>query len=260
MTYPTRNPKWTKRSRSGSDMIYGIHPILEAIDAGKEIERIIIREGLTGEALPILTQTARQRGIPIQYVPAAWFARLGTRNHQGITASLSPITYQPIETLIPMLYEKGIDPLVIIADGITDVRNLGAIARTAECAGAHALIVPTKGSAQINADAVKTSAGALLHLPVARTENLVSTCHFLKESGLKIVAASERANSYYHNTTLHGPLALVLGDEEKGISQQIMEIADHSINIPLHGQVQSLNVSVAAGILLYEIERQRHQQ
>lgn len=238
-------------------MVYGVHPVLEALEAGREIERIIVREGLGGDMVPRILQMGRQRGVPIQPVPQGWFARLGGRNHQGIVAYIAPITYQPIETLIPMLYEAGKEPLVIVADGITDVRNLGAIVRTAECSGAHALVVPKRGSAQISSDTIKASAGALSHFAVARVESLVACCRFLQDSGLRIVVASERGARYYHGANLTGPVALVLGDEAKGVSPKIAALADESVKIPIHGQVQSLNVSVAAGVILYEIERQR---
>lgn len=246
-----------RRTRSQGEMLYGVHPIVQAIESGQEIERIIMRSGLRSETLPQLMQMARQRGIAVQHVPAAWFNRLGSRNHQGIVATVSPIGYQSLEALIPLLFEQGESPLIVVADGITDVRNLGAIARSAECAGAHALVVPTKGSAHINADTVKASAGALLHFPVCRTSRLDQTCQFLKECGLQLVVATEDGATFFHSADLHGPLALVLGDEGHGVSSSILRMADITVRIPIHGQVSSLNVSVAAGILLYEAERQR---
>lgn len=251
---------WSTRSRAKDEMIYGIRPIVEALNSGKEIERITISESLSGEQLSELKQMARQRSVPVKQVPPMWFNRLGQRNHQGIVATVAPITYQNLEALIPMLYDQGQDPLVIVADGITDVRNLGAIVRSAECAGASALIVPKRGSAHLNADAVKSSAGALLHFPVCRVDSIERTCEFLRESGLRLVAASEKGATYYHHAELRGPLALVLGDEFSGVSPRILDMCDTTVRIPTHGQVESLNVSVSAGIILFEIERQRHEQ
>ncbi len=250
---------WNTRARAKDEMVYGIRPIREALSSGKDIERITISDTLGGEQVSELKQIARQRGVPVKQVPSVWFGRLGQRNHQGIVATVSPITYQNLEQLIPMLYDQGQDPLVIVADGITDVRNLGAIVRSAECAGASALIVPKRGSGHLNADAVKSSAGALLHFPVCRVDSIERTCEYLRECGLRLVAASEKGETYYHNAELKGPLAVVLGDEFSGVSPRIMEMCDSTVRIPMHGQVESLNVSVSAGIILFEIERQRHE-
>ena len=234
------------QKRISAELLYGLYPIMEALDAGRELERIVLKKGLVNEQIPLITRRARERGIPVQYVPAEWFIRLGNRNHQGAIAYLAEIEYQRIEWLLPKIFESGEDPLILVAAGITDVRNLGAIVRTAECAGAHALVIPTQGGAQINADAVKTSAGALLHFPVARTFQLRATCEFLKNSGLR-------------QADLRGPLALVLGDEGHGVPEDILALCDQTLRIPLHGQISSLNVSVAAGVLLYAIESQRRQ-
>ena len=247
------------QKRISAELLYGLHPIMEALDAGRELERIVLKKGLVNEQIPLITRRARERGIPVQYVPAEWFIRLGNRNHQGAIAYLAEIEYQRIEWLLPKIFESGEDPLILVAAGITDVRNLGAIVRTAECAGAHALVIPTQGGAQINADAVKTSAGALLHFPVARTFQLRATCEFLKSSGLRLLAASEHGQIYYQQADLRGPLALVLGDEGHGVPEDILALCDQTLRIPLHGQISSLNVSVATGVLLYAIESQRRQ-
>ncbi len=238
-------------------MVYGLRPVMEALSSAREIERITVSESLGREQLAELRQIAHHRGVPVKTVPPAWFNRLGQRNHQGIVATVSPITYQPLEQLLPLLYDQGLDPLIIVADGITDVRNLGAIVRTAECAGASGLVVPKRGTAHINADAVKTSAGALLHFPVCRVDSIAQACQYLKDSGLRLVAASEKGATYYHKAELAGPLALVLGDEHEGVSTQLLDMCDETVRIPIRGQVESLNVSVSAGIILYEIERQR---
>lgn len=249
---------WQRRSRAQRDMLYGLHPIEEALNAGQELERIIMRSGLAGEGVTTIQKTARQRGIPVQTVPAAWFARLGTRNHQGLVAYRSPISYTRLDQLVPMLYEQGTDPLIVAADGITDVHNLGAIARTAECVGAHCLLVPSHGSAQISADTVRTSAGALEHLPIARTGELTATLRFLQDSGIRLVAATEKGGHVFSQTDLKGPLCLIMGDEGRGVSPATLAIVDEQLRIPIHGAIESLNVSVAAGIILYEVERQRH--
>jgi RNA methyltransferase, trmH family, group 3 len=255
-----KNPpqRFYHQKKISAEIIYGLHPIMEALDAGRELEKLVFRKGLSSEQLPLIIRRARERGIPIQYVPEEWFIRLGSRNHQGAIAFVAAIEYQKIEWILPKIYESGQEPLLVVSGGITDVRNLGAIVRTAECAGAHALIVPTTGGAQINADAVKTSAGALAHFPVARTPSLLHTCQFLKASGLRLLAASEHGDSYYQKADLTGPVALILGDEGMGIPNDILPLCDLKLRIPLHGQISSLNVSVAAGILLYAIESQRH--
>lgn len=248
------------QKKISAEIIYGLHPIMEALDAGQELERIVFRKGLSADQIPLITRRARERNIPIQYVPAEWFIRLGSRNHQGAIAFVAVVEYQNIEWILPKIYESGEEPLIVVSGGITDVRNLGAIVRTAECAGAHALVVPTTGGAQINADAVKTSAGALAHFPVARTKSLRHTCEYLKESGLRLIAATEYGETYYQRANLEGPLALILGDEGTGVPDDLLALCDEKVRIPLHGQISSLNVSVAAGILLYAIESQRHKQ
>ena len=181
------------------------------------------------------------------------------QNHQGVVAMISEITYQKIETILPSVYEQGKVPLVLVLDRITDVRNLGAIARTAECSGVDAILIPEKGSAQVNQDAIKTSAGALYKVPVCRYSSARESVTFLKNSGLKIIAATEKANSDYTDVDMTQPLALILGSEESGISAELLGMADELIQIPIMGEIQSLNVSVAAGVILYEILRQRKQ-
>ena len=182
--------------------------------------------------------------------------RLTRKQHQGVIAFISEIEYTPLETLIPMLYEAGRSPFVLLLDGLTDVRNFGAIARTAECAGVDALIIPERGSVTVTADAIKTSAGALHRLPVCRVSSIMSAVSLLQASGLKIVAASEKARDVYTETELRLPLGLVLGAEDEGVSEEVLRRADHIVRIPQVGAIGSLNVSVAAGILIYEIVRQ----
>jgi 23S rRNA (guanosine2251-2'-O)-methyltransferase len=216
--------------------IYGIRPVIEAIKSGKEIEKLLIQKGLRGEGFHQLHSFIREFDIPFQFVPIEKLNRTTRQNHQGIIAYLSEITYQKLDYIIPFIYEQGKSPLILVLDRITDVRNLGAIARTAECAGVDGLLLPAKGSAQVNADTVKTSAGALYKLPVCRCPNLKDSIQYMKNSGLKI-----------------------FGSEEDGVSGEYLKMADELIRIPLHGEIASLNVSVATGILLYEMLRQRKQ-
>jgi 23S rRNA (guanosine2251-2'-O)-methyltransferase len=240
-----------------TDYIFGIRAIEEAIKSGKEIDKIFIRKGLSGDLFQAFFTLVRENNVPFQYVPPEKLDRITRKNHQGVIAFLSSITYQNIESIIPTLYEEGKTPFILILDGITDVRNMGAIARSAECSGAHAIIIPEKGSAQINADAIKTSAGALHHIPVCRVKSLSAALKFLKESGLFVAAATEKANEIYFHTDFNKPLAIILGSEESGISDELLKRSDVLIKIPLLGNIGSLNVSAAASAIVFEIVRQR---
>jgi len=230
---------------------------MEALKSGKEIEKVLIQTGLRGEGFQQLHALLREMEIPVQFVPLEKLNRMSRQNHQGVIAMISEITYQKIESILPFVYEQGKVPLVLMIDHITDVRNLGAIARTAECSGVDAILLPEKGSAQVNQDAIKTSAGALYKLPVCRYHSIKQIITFLKNSGLKIIAATEKADSYYTEVEMTQPLALILGSEESGISEELLKAADELIRIPILGEIQSLNVSVAAGVIIYEILRQR---
>lgn len=238
------------------NLIFGMHPLLEALEAGREIDKILLKRGLRSEEVSRISTLARERTIPLQIVPEERLTRLTRKQHQGVIAFISEIEYTPLETLIPMLYEAGRSPFVLLLDGLTDVRNFGAIARTAECAGVDALIIPERGSVTVTADAIKTSAGALHRLPVCRVSSIMSAVSLLQASGLKIVAASEKARDVYTETELRLPLGLVLGAEDEGVSEEVLRRADHIVRIPQVGAIGSLNVSVAAGILIYEIVRQ----
>ena len=238
------------------NLIFGMHSLLEALEAGREIDKILLKRGLRSEEVSRITALARERTIPLQIVPEERLTRLTRKQHQGVIAFISEIEYTPLETLIPMLYEAGRSPFVLLLDGLTDVRNFGAIARTAECAGVDALIIPERGSVTVTADAIKTSAGALHRLPVCRVSSIMSAVSLLQASGLKIVAASEKARDVYTETELRLPLGLVLGAEDEGVSEEVLRRADHIVRIPQVGAIGSLNVSVAAGILIYEIVRQ----
>lgn len=242
---------------SKTDILYGIKPVIEAIRAGKEIDKIYILKNLEINKIREIKKFIYDRKIPFQYVPKEKLNRLTRQNHQGIVALISPIEYSDIETLLPGIFETGKVPFLLLLDNITDVRNMGAISRSAECAGVNAIILPTKGSAMINADAVKTSAGALNKIPVCRNSNLKETILYLKNSGIQIIAASGDAEKYYHKVDYTKPTAIIMGSEEKGVSEEYLKLCDEIIKIPMIGEIESLNVSVASGIILFEAVKQR---
>lgn len=239
------------------EIIYGIRPVIEAIEAGKEIDRVFIKKGLQGELFPTLMTLLRDYEVPSQFVPIEKLNRITMKNHQGVVAYTSPIEYQNIEKMVPGWFEEGIVPLVLILDGVTDVRNFGAIARTASCAGVNAIIIPDKGAAQVNEDAMKTSAGALQTIAVSRVKSLEKTAAFLKNSGFVVVGATEKAVNSYFNVDLKSPLAIVIGAEDTGISSALLRECHELVKIPLSGPVSSLNVSVATGIIVFEAVKQR---
>jgi len=238
-------------------MIFGIRPVLEALDAGKELDKILLQKGLRGELFHELMEKVRQHDIPLQLVPLDRLNRITRKNHQGVVAFQSRISYYSIEQILPGIFEKGDTPLILVLDHVTDVRNFGAIARTAEFAGVDAIIIPSKGSAAINEDAMKTSAGALNIIPVCRTDSLENTVNFLKNSGLKIVSASEKGSVEHYDEKLDLPLAIIMGSEDTGVSAHLLRISDGLVSIPQKGKIGSLNVSVATGVLLFEVLRQR---
>ncbi|WP_165020192.1 MULTISPECIES: 23S rRNA (guanosine(2251)-2'-O)-methyltransferase RlmB [unclassified Dysgonomonas] len=239
------------------EMIFGIRAVIEAIEAGKEIDKIIMRRELQGDLSRELLAALKDKDISIQRVPAERLDRFTRKNHQGVIAFLSAITYERIEDIIPFLYENGKDPFIMLLDGITDVRNFGAIARTCEVAGVDAIVIPSRGSVTVNADAIKTSAGALLKIPVCKENSLTEVIQFLKNSGVKVIAATERAADNYTNADYKGPIAIVMGAEDTGVSNENLRIVDNLVKIPQFGTISSLNVSVAAGVLIYEAIRQR---
>ncbi|MFC2116089.1 23S rRNA (guanosine(2251)-2'-O)-methyltransferase RlmB [Bacteroidota bacterium] len=240
-----------------NEVIFGIRAVTEAIQSGQELERVFFRKGLHGELASGLLALARKSGVPIQFVPIEKLMQFTRKNHQGVVALISPILYHDLEKLIPSLYEEGAVPLLMVLDGITDVRNFGAIARTADCAGVHGLIIPYSGSARIHEDAVKTSAGALLTIPVCRVDKLPEALKFLRNSGIRIVGASEKASTSFYQADFNDPMAIVMGSEEKGVHPSILALCDEEVSIPVYGQIASLNVSVAASLLMYEAIRQR---
>jgi len=237
--------------------IFGIHAVLEAVEAGKDVDKVLVKRGSGSDLLKKLLTTLRSLEIPVQQVPIEKLNRVTGKNHQGVIAYLSEISYVDISSLLPTVFESGEDPLILMLDGISDVRNFGAIARSAECAGVHAIVIPSTGSAAINADAIKTSAGALHRIPVCRHHRLSDVARFLQESGVRLLAASEKASESIHQTDMTGPVAILMGGEEKGISNELLRKADALLSIPMKGAIASLNVSVAAGVMLFEVLRQR---
>lgn len=240
-----------------SDYIFGLRAIMEALEAGQEINKVLLKKDMRSELSQELLTMLRDCGIPLQRVPMEKLNSITRRNHQGAIALLSPVAYHNLEQIVPTLYEEGMLPFIILLDGITDTRNFGAIARTAECAGADCIVIPRRNSVAITADAEKASAGALMHLPVCRVDSIADAVRYLTEAGVNVVAASEKATADYTENDFTGPTAIVMGAEDVGISQQVLSLCSSHISIPILGTIGSLNVSVAAGVMAYEVVRQR---
>lgn len=239
------------------DFIFGTRAVMEAIHAQKDIDKILVDKEVNNELIKELLSLAKEEKINVVRVPEAKLNRITRKNHQGVVAHMSAIQYASLDNVIDECFSKGIAPLILVLDRITDVRNFGAMARTADCAGVHAIVIPEKGSAQINSDAVKTSAGALNHLPVCRVKNLYYTVKDLKKMGLNVVSVTEKTERLMYDADFSLPTALIMGSEEDGISQELMGISDEFVKIPLSGNIESLNVSVSAGVVVYEAIRQR---
>ena len=248
--YETRRPK-------EKEMLFGIRAVIEAIEAGKTLDKVLLRRDMTSALARELLQKLQGTTTPVQKVPVEKLNQFTDKNHQGVIAFLSPVEFQDITNLVPMLYEDGRTPFLLVLDGITDVRNFGAIARTALCAGVDAIVIPAKGGAAINGDAVKTSAGALHTLPVCKVENLQNTLRFLNDSGIMTVAATEHTEKLYTAVDFCQPVAIVMGSEDKGIFPANLELCSEKAKLPMAGPLESLNVSVAAGVFCYEVVRQR---
>lgn len=242
------------------EMIFGIRAVIEAVESGKDIDKVLVKRELSGELFMELQQQLRIHEIPMQKVPLERIDRITRKNHQGVIAFTSAVTYQKLENILPLLYEEGKNPFILLLDGLTDVRNFGAIARTCEVAGVDAIVIPAKGSVSVNADAIKTSAGALYTIPVCREKSLKEAIVFLRESGVKVVASTEKAASFYTDTDYSTPVAIVMGSEDMGIMPEHLRVCDELVKIPQSGTIQSLNVSVAAGVLIYEVVRQRNKK
>jgi 23S rRNA (guanosine2251-2'-O)-methyltransferase len=248
--------KQVKR-QSLKELVIGLHPVIEAINSGQNFIKVFFKNDLKGELFQECFALVRKNKIPFQYVPIEKLNGITNANHQGVVALISPIPYLEISQVLPGIYESGKDPFLLVLDGITDIRNFGAIARSAEAAGVDAIIIGSKKAAMINADALKTSAGALNRIPVCREESIDKVVGFLKDSGIIVCAATEKAEQSCFDTEFNGPVAVVMGAEDEGISASVLKSADKLIRIPMIGTISSLNVSVACGIILFDIVRKR---
>lgn len=240
-----------------SDYIFGIRPILEAIEAGRSIDKILMKRDINSELVKEVLVKAREYDIPVQKVPNEKLNRITMKNHQGVIAIMCPVRYHNLDNIVASLYEEGKTPLAIVLDGVTDARNFGAIARSAECAGADFIVIPERGSASVTSDSVRASAGALFHIPVCREKDLAKSISRLQENGYKIVGASEKSDKNYTDISYDVPVAIVMGAEDTGLSNEVLRKCDELGAIPIIGKVGSLNVSVACGVMLYEAVRQR---
>lgn len=244
-------------NNSKANLIYGIRAVIEALKSGQHLERVFIQKNLKGDLYKELMLELHQSSTPISKVPVERINRFTRKNHQGVVALISPVGFHHLHHLVPELFESAKNPLILILDEITDVRNFGAIARTAECLGVHAIVIPVRGAAQVNEDAVKTSAGAFNYLPVCREDNLQEAVQFLKDSGIQVVACTEKARKHLNMVNYTLPTAIILGSEEKGISDPLLGLADERVKVQMFGEIGSLNVSVANGMILYEVQMQR---
>lgn len=238
-------------------VVFGIRAVIEAIESGKQVDKVLMKKDLGGELARELLSVTREYNVPVQRVPVERINKVTRKNHQGVIAFMAAVDYYHVDDIVPALYDEGINPLVVVLDGVTDVRNFGAIARTCECAGVNCIVIPERNSVSVNADAVKTSAGALNYLPVCRERNLVKSVQYLRDSGFKVMGASEKTDLNYTKADFTGPVAIVLGAEDTGISTDVLKLCDTLVAIPEFGQINSLNVSVAGGIMIYEVVRQR---
>lgn len=255
--YQNKNFQNKKENSKNTDFIFGLRPVLEAIEAGKTIDKIFIQNGLQSDIYNQLRKKLSELSIHPNLVPVEKLNRLTRKNHQGVVAFLSEVPFYKIENILPEIFENGETPFLLILDHLTDVRNFGAICRTAECVGVHAIIIPEKGAAPINSDAVKTSTGAIYNIKICKEKNLAHTLDFLQQSGILVFSATEKAEKLIYETDLSMPLAIVMGNEEKGISKEVLHHSDEKIKLPIIGKTQSLNVSVACGAMLYEVLRQK---
>lgn len=240
-----------------NQMVFGIRAVREALEAGQELDQIYVKRETNSAQMSELLQAIGDRHIPLRKVPIEKLNRLTRKNHQGVIAVKAATTYYRLDEIIPFLYEKGRDPFIVLLDGITDVRNFGAIARTCECAGVDAIVIFEQRSVSVTADAIKTSAGALSRIQVCREKSLEEALHFLKDSGVTLVGATEKSDTLMSEGGYQGPLAIIMGAEDRGLSDASLKSCDQLVRIPLFGEIGSLNVSVAAGILLYEALRHR---
>ncbi|TPN81327.1 23S rRNA (guanosine(2251)-2'-O)-methyltransferase RlmB [Aquimarina algicola] len=240
-----------------TSLIFGIRAIIEAIKAQKTIDKLFIQKGLHGDLSKELMQLVKKHGITFSIVPIEKLNRLTRKNHQGAIAYISPIDFYDFEELVINVIESGRTPLFLVLDQLSDVRNFGAIIRTAECTGVDGIIIQKKGGAPVSEDTVKTSAGAVFKIPICKVDHIKDAIFYLQGSGINVIAATEKASDTIYNTNLTNPTAIVMGSEGKGISNSVLKLVDQQAKLPMYGEIGSLNVSVASGVFLYEVVRQR---
>ncbi len=250
-------PKKQARPAEGKDMIFGIRPVQEMLASGQEIERVLVQKELENPLVADIVRVCRERHIPVGRVPEEKLNRITRKQHQGVIGFITAVQYASLDNVISSAFNDGRNPFVLMLDRVTDVRNFGAIVRTAECAGVDAIIIPDRGAARLSGDAFKTSAGALGHMPICREHNLVSTARYLRNHGLQIVGCTEKSSRTIYEVDFDQPMLIIVGSEEDGIAPELLELCDRRAKLPLHGKISSLNVSVAAALILYESVRQR---
>lgn len=244
-------------SKESKDMIFGTRAVIESIQAGKTLDKLLIQRNLQNDLSKELMEVCKEKAVHYSKVPVETLNRITRKNHQGVVGFISAVHYATLENIVAGTYEKGEIPLLLMLDRVTDVRNFGAIARSAECAGAHGIVIPTLGSAAINSDAMKTSAGALNYIPVCREDNLKNSIRYLQDSGIQVVACTEKTEDLIYGADLTQPTAIIMGSEEDGVSPEYLKMVDAKVALPIAGEIGSLNVSVSAGIAIYEVIRQR---
>ncbi len=237
--------------------IYGIRAIIESIKSGENIDKIFLQKGLKGELFHKLEQLIKKEQLNASYVPIEKLNRLSKKNHQGAVAQIAPITFYNIEELVLNVIESGKTPLFLLLDQLSDVRNFGAIIRTAECTGVSGIIIQKKGGAPVNGDTVKTSAGAIFKIPICKVDHIKDAVFYLQASGIKVIAATEKTDQLLYNISFNDPCAIIMGSEDRGINPSVLNIVDEKAKLPILGEIESLNVSVACGAFLYEVVRQR---
>ena len=240
-----------------TDMIFGRRPVIEAIKSEKTFDKLFVQKNLSGELADEFLKLAREYKVVVTKVPPEKLNRLTRKNHQGVVGFISPINFANIDHIIDQTFSDGRDPLVLVLDRITDVRNFGAIVRSAECVGVDAVLIPSRGAAQISGDAMKTSAGALNLVPICRSNNILALLKSLQQSGLSLIACTEKSSTTLYEVSFSQPSVIIMGSEESGIDEEILRICDFKAKIPLAGSIASLNVATSTGIILYEAVRQR---
>lgn len=239
------------------NQIFGIRAIIEAIQAGKEVDKVFIQKDAQGDLMRDLMKTMKANKINFTYVPVEKLNRLTSKNHQGAVASIAPISFVDLETLVTNVVDSGKTPLFLILDQLSDARNFGAIIRTAECTGVNGIIIGKQGAAPVNGDTVKTSAGAVFNVPICKVEHIKDAIFYLQGSGIKTIAATEKTDDSIYDLSLSEPLAIIMGSEDRGVNPSVLKIVDEKAKLPMFGTISSLNVSVACGAFLYEVVRQR---